>query len=245
MESTEEYRFKINAYNPATIPMVRLAEYLLELAKMLGEEQHVHFSHLEEGSTISVQKIDYEAIERIEIRTNSIRIGEAPNEAMEAYKKVNKMLREDNTTAVLLKGTQTTAEIIQFPGIKALQTKSILIRQMADIEGKVVSIGGMGKRVPVHLEVEGIKITGCTAARDIAKELSSKLFEPVRLFGEGYWSRSEDGIWALAKFNVDRFEPLNDESLSESILALRNLSGDSWGRDAINNILHFRHNGEY
>lgn len=241
MENIEEYRFKINAYTPDTIPMVRLSEYLLELAKMLGDEQNVHFSHLEKGSTTLVHK----ASRQIELRTNSIARGNAPPEAMEAYKKVNKMLREDNTTAVLLKGNNITAEIILFPGIKQPETKSILIRQMADIEGKVVSLGGMGKRVPVHLEVEGIKITGCTVTRDIAKQLANKLFEPVRLFGEGHWSRSEEGVWALDKFTVDRFEPLNEESLSESILMLRNLSGDNWGKDAINDILRFRHNGEY
>jgi hypothetical protein len=35
MSDTEEYRLKIEAYTPETMPMQRLAEYLAELALML------------------------------------------------------------------------------------------------------------------------------------------------------------------------------------------------------------------
>ena len=32
-----EYRFSIDAYTPATMPMARLAEYMAQLALILGE----------------------------------------------------------------------------------------------------------------------------------------------------------------------------------------------------------------
>ena len=38
-----EYRFKIDAYTPQTMPLVRLAEYMAELAQLLGEPTAVHF----------------------------------------------------------------------------------------------------------------------------------------------------------------------------------------------------------
>jgi len=50
-KSGGEYRFKIDAYTPDTMPMSRLAEYMRELSEMLGEPSAVHFERLEPGST--------------------------------------------------------------------------------------------------------------------------------------------------------------------------------------------------
>jgi hypothetical protein len=60
MTIPREYRFKITAYTPATIPMARLAEYMAELAVVLGEEEHVHFVRLQKGSTVLVHNIENE-----------------------------------------------------------------------------------------------------------------------------------------------------------------------------------------
>jgi hypothetical protein len=37
------FEFRIAGYTPETIPMERLAKYLAELAKLLGNEKDVHF----------------------------------------------------------------------------------------------------------------------------------------------------------------------------------------------------------
>ena len=44
-----DYRFHIEAYSPDTMPMARLADYLADLAKMLGQEKSVHFLKVEGG----------------------------------------------------------------------------------------------------------------------------------------------------------------------------------------------------
>jgi hypothetical protein len=51
MSDSEEFRLKIEAYTPETMPMQGLAEYLAELALMLGERASVHFVRLEPGNT--------------------------------------------------------------------------------------------------------------------------------------------------------------------------------------------------
>lgn len=43
MGANDIYVFQIDAYAPETIPMVRLATYLLELARLFGEPERVHF----------------------------------------------------------------------------------------------------------------------------------------------------------------------------------------------------------
>ena len=40
------YRLKIDAYTPETMPMGRLAEYMADLAVILGERAAVHFVQL-------------------------------------------------------------------------------------------------------------------------------------------------------------------------------------------------------
>ena len=43
MADAEEYRFRIDAFSPETLPMARLAEYLRQLAVILGEPNDVPF----------------------------------------------------------------------------------------------------------------------------------------------------------------------------------------------------------
>ena len=58
MKEQREYRFVIDAYRPDTLPMARLAEYMGELARLLGRLDQVHFVRLEEGSTALVQRVE-------------------------------------------------------------------------------------------------------------------------------------------------------------------------------------------
>ena len=54
-----EYRFEIDAFTPATVPMARLAEYVSDLATMFGNNSYVHLARIEEGSTAPVVLVDW------------------------------------------------------------------------------------------------------------------------------------------------------------------------------------------
>src|SRR5262245_31704250 len=101
MSGFEEFRFKLEAYSPDPIPMARLAEYMAELAAILGETKSVHFSGVESGSTVLAHWVEHEAIPKVRLRVESVRAGRGPRDARDAYRKVNKLLREDNARAVL------------------------------------------------------------------------------------------------------------------------------------------------
>jgi hypothetical protein len=58
MPQAKEVHFRINAYTPGTIPMDRLALYMREFARLLGEPASVHFDKLIEGSACIVAWID-------------------------------------------------------------------------------------------------------------------------------------------------------------------------------------------
>jgi hypothetical protein len=236
MDGDNEFRFRISAYTPSTMPLGRLAEYLTELAAMLGEDHAIHLVEVDEGSTVLVHKIDEEAVPKVRDRAAAIQEGRASSTIMKRYRTINTMLREDNGAGALLEGV---AEILEFPGKRAALPPYMTVSERGEIEGEVYRVGGIGDPVPVLISVEGRTISGCWARRAIAKPLAQKLFEPVRLSGEGRWERSPQGEWTLTSFRIDSFSELDDEPLSETVNKLRAIPLD-WGDDPVADFLAMR-----
>jgi len=118
------------------------------------------------------------------------------------------------------------------------------VAERGEIDAEVVRVGGMGDPVPILLAIDGSAISGC-ASRVIAKQLGQKLFEPVRLFGEGRWSRTAEGRWALDTFRVDNFQELEKkEGLAEALAKLRAIPGLEWGDGIVDEFLKLRHGEE-
>jgi hypothetical protein len=234
-----EYRFKIDAFTPETLPMARLAEYLRELAMILGERASVHLVRLEEGSTVLVHKIEREAVPKVRARTIAVRRGDAPRDAVSAFRTVNRFLREDNAVG-LLQERKGATPILRFPGREEAEEQFPSVRQRGTIDGVVMRVGGIDETVPVLLESEGQQIAGCNTTRQIAKELAHRLFEPVRLVGNGRWSRDAEGVWTLADFRIEGFEVLQDAQLSTALKKLRAI-GAEWGSDAYEELAAIRH----
>lgn len=206
--------------------MARLAEYMRELAQMLGEPASVHFERLEAGSTVVVHRVEREAIPKVVERTVAIERGDAPRDATRAYQSINRLLQEDNGTARLTKGKSRTAIVLRFPGAETPDDRISSVRQHGSVDGVIVRVGGTDETVPILLEVEkGRQISGCYADRAMAKKLAGHLFEPVRLFGRGRWSRERGGDWCLIEFRVDSFEVLSERSLREALESLRAIGG--------------------
>jgi hypothetical protein len=241
MDDGHEFRFRMSAYTPTTMPLGRLAEYLGELAKVLGEDHSVHLIELEEGSTVLVHKVDREAIPKIRERVASVSRGDAPKDAMDGYRMVNKLLREDNASAELL---EADAEILEFPGKMVVLPNFVSIFEHGEVDGEIVRVGGIGDPVPIMLVTPDGIVNGCYAKRSIAKPLANRLFETVRIFGDGRWSRNQNGQWMLTHFRVDRFEELEDVTLSAVISQLRGIRGLEVGEDAIEELLKLRHGDE-
>ncbi|MBT3331228.1 MAG: hypothetical protein HOK21_21330 [Rhodospirillaceae bacterium] len=245
MSKGGEYRFRIDGFTPDTLPMARLAEYIADLAVIFGEKELVHFVGIEKGSAILIQKIDAVAAPKVLERINQVRLGDGPPDAMNAYNRTNKRLRQDNCTGQLTK--DDGAEIIHFPG--RAEKKPIAFgafNQDGTLDGKVIVIGGKGDPVPIHLE-QGDTIHHCIASRDIAKGLGRHLFiDEVRAHGTGRWLRTEDGNWSMERFTIKSFEILDDQPLSSVVALLRDVPGNGW-RDVENpwdELMSLRDNSE-
>jgi hypothetical protein len=228
MANGREYRFKIDVYTPTTIPMERLAEYMHEVAALFGEEKSVHFARLEEGSINLVSIVEHEAVPKVEDRVAKAKRGEGPREARDAIRTINRKLKEDNGTGVLLE--QTGAQIISFPGREEAQPISFgAFNQQSSLDGVVIVIGGKGDPVPVHIESSESVIYLCLASRALAKELAKHIFgTELRVNGTGRWLRNDAGEWQLERFLIGNFEVLNEQPLTSVVADLRAIPGSEW-----------------
>jgi hypothetical protein len=232
-----EYQFKIDAYSPATMPMGRLAQYMGELAGLLGERDSVHFRSLTKGSTVLKARVDREAAPKVHDRVVAVRSGDTSGEAQRAFNALNKLLRADNAVGVL-RDAAVRGVVIRFPGRELIQEK-FTIRQQGSVDGIITGIRGRDTSIHITLQSENQQISGCETTRALAKQLGAKLFEPVRLFGRGRWSRDDDGTWTLEQFRIESFEALKDVPLTDALAVLRDIPTE-WGDDAYTELTDMR-----
>jgi hypothetical protein len=246
MADGREYTLKIDAYSPQTMPMARLAEYMADLARLLGEEKSVHFVRLDTGSSALVHNIEGEAVPKVRERVTRARRGDGPVEAVRAIRTINKRLREDNGTGVLVE--TPGAEIIRFPGRDEHPEEFYAtVTEEGTLDGVVVRVGGLQDWVPVHLEDTPGRVLTTLGRRDVAKRMAAHLWGPrVRVQGVGTWSRGFRGSWLLERFYVRTFETLDDASLSEVVADLQAIEGSEWPTlpDAWAELERIRHGDE-
>lgn len=233
MAKDMEYKFRIDAFSPATIPMSRLAMYMSDLASVLGQPEHVHFSRLEDGSTVLVQKVEFEAIPKVNERLETLQRGDATDDLSKAYRTLDQHLAEDNATGELSyerDGPHSSASVVRFPGRERPKPMDYgVVRQAGAIEGILVSVGGRDKTAHVILEDKERTYTNIDVTRDLARRLAPHLFgNTLRLHGTGRWQREEDGQWSLKGFRVEHFEVLDDRSLTDAVEAIRAIPGSGW-----------------
>lgn len=225
----DEYKFKIGAYSPETFPMARLAEYLRELAKLLANQDRVHFKGVETGSTVLVARIEHEAIPKVINRVEEINRGEPADDAREAYKALNEMLRDDNAVGELLKNGNVV--FLKFPGREAPRPQRIgPILQHTRVDGELVRIGGKDQTAHAQIQDAEGRVWSGSLTRELARELGMHLYEgPIlRVEGEARWERNEEGNWDVKNFRIQTFKVLPEDSLHKAVDRLRKIEGSEW-----------------
>ena len=235
-----EYKFKMDAYSPETLPMARLAEYLASLSVLFGEKKSVHFVRIEPGSAVPVIAVDWEDEPKIQRRVHEARNDDGPEDARKAIQSINAKLAEDNASAELI-GPEG-ARILQFPGRKKAQALEYgPIVQPGTLDGVIARIGGESaklERVPVHIQDSDGRLHVCRASREMVDRLSPFMLKaPIRVNGTGKWFRPADGEWDMREFTILDFEPLKKTTLSEVVKKLRQIPAN-W---SVQDIAALRH----
>lgn len=238
----KELHFSIEGATPHTLPMARLAEYLKELAKLLGSEEKVHFLRVDEGSADCAMEVEEEEQDVVSDRVRLAKNGQGPKEAVKAFNSIRFFLDEDDRAALM--EWEKGEVILEFPK-KSQAGKETFgpFWEDGSLDGMLVKIGGMDETVPVHLVYEGVHHS-CNATRDMARRLAPYIFgKPIRVYGRGKWYRNADGRWELKWFDINQFEELSDASLLDVVGRLRSIPGNDLmkSKDPLGDILKIRH----
>lgn len=241
-----EYSFHIEgSYDPDTIPMDRLGEYLQALAQLLGDKPNVHFKEVTKGCVALHAAIDSPAQARVANRIEAANSPAPPQDIAKAVEALDEMLRRDNATGSLRDGSDRI--VIPFPGVdKKVPPVFGPIRQEGSLTGQVVRVGGKDATIPVHLRDGDAVLTGLTANEETARRLAGHyLGDIVRVHGMGTWFREASGVWRLSAFRINDFEVLDDASLGDVVARLRAVRGSQWGEvpDPVSELLAER-NGD-
>lgn len=242
-KTPKEFVFHMNGYSVDTMPMNKLAEYIADLATVLGEHEHVHFERIESGCLRAVARIDGVAEPNVRDRIRQAKRGEGPKDAMSAMGRMNKRLADDNASADLR--DQRERNILRFPGASVLP-KIGPIKQRGILDGTPYSVGGVDKTVPIWLEGFGERYK-CKSSRDVAIEIAKHLFKnSIRVEGIGTWYRWPDGEWEMDSFMIYDFSVLESEDLGETIDRLREigLPIDDSERNVVEEMAQVR-NGDF
>ena len=223
------YTLYIKAYTPETIPMARLAQYMQNLATMLGHETGVHFQTLKSGSTQIVTRIDHEEVPKVASYVERVKRGDGSPEASKAQAEIDRLLAEDNAAGFVYEDENISAEIIAFPGIT--RPRPVVygpIKQEGSLDGILISVSGADETVHLQLKIALLKYTEIDTNRDTARRLAKHMYDPVRVYGVGRWLRDEEGSWVLKKFRVDSFSVLAPDDLSDAVEKMRSIEGSEW-----------------
>ena len=222
MAEKRTYRLKIEGSSPETMPMKRLAEYLSDMAVLLGEEPNVHLMGIEGSSTCPIVLIDWQAEAGILARIQKARNREGPEDAIHAMDNFDARLKRDNRSAAFI--NPANKPVIEFPGAtrpQAIEWPSI--NQPAELCGIPIMVGGRSDPVPVHL-LDGETEWLCSADRTKAIGIAQHLFTTtLRVSGRGRWRKIETGEWALERFVIEGYEQIRLALLDETIRELRSI----------------------
>lgn len=229
MDTFGTYILRIGAYSPTTIPMARLAEYMKQVAELLGEESSVHFAKLIKGSTNLVARVESPAQPRVadNVQRAYERNGNAAGS--KAIDQIDQLLREDRTTGKL---ERDGANIIQFPGIKRVRLPRLgPFTQQFERTGVLVRIGGKDDSAHATLEDGSGKTWSFKLNKTLARQIASHLYgDPIVLHGEGRFVRNEEGEWETRELRAVTYSAAGTTSLREAVDRIRSI-GVSWSAE--------------
>jgi hypothetical protein len=214
MKKPNTYTLRIIGSHPAKLPLDRLALYLAELAKLLGDKEKIHFDKVSIGSAALKVWAEPEAAPLVSKRVTAAVSNSsiANKEALRALVAINDLLIVDGKRAELK--NPEGAVIYPFPGgKKATSMKEMLIDQECSVTGQVIKIGGRDDTIPLWLkDTDGVEYQCTVKGEQLAREIATHyLRDPIEVSGKGKWRRTTEGKWVLEQLTVKSWTPLSTD----------------------------------
>ncbi len=211
--------------------MVRLGQYMEQLATILGEFDRVHFDRLERGSTKVIARLDAgQTTQRVQSRVRAVRDGTAPRDALGAYYSLQDMVEDDGGRARL---QFRSATILRFTGRNAPPPSKFRLIDTGTVTGRLYHLTeNRDGKIKGRIRPRVGNYVNCTAGPELAGELRRHLFEDVRLSGSGTWHRSDNGGWWCPNLAVTKVQPVKNASLRDALDAIRSVEAN-WSDDPL------------
>ena len=250
MPSFKELRFTIEGkidgvdFTPTTIPMSRLAEYLLDLATLLGHKESVHLIGVKDGSAQPVIFYDEAEEGRIFHRIHGAAAGTGEPDAVEAYGRIDARFKKDQGSGYIHDVLRNT-NVIAFPGVKKGAPETYgPIKERATVVGRLRRVGGKGDTIPIWLERADKNMIYCETSEALSKQLSGYYLQVIRVHGIAVWYRNPDHEWEQTRFAIQSFDPdpLSEDNIGTTIDKLRAVESE-WSsvKDPLEELRRMRH----
>lgn len=214
MKKPNTYTLRILGSAPNRLPMDRLALYLSQMAKLMGESSKVHFYGVVKGSAALKAWVETDAANKVSKRISRAvtQNNLADKDALKALENINKLLIEDKTRGELK--DPSGAVIYPFSGgNKQDKPRELVIEEECSVSGQVIKIGGRDETIPLLLRnTDGTEYRCTVRGEQLAREISANyLGDPIEVSGKGKWRRTEDGKWTLENLNVTSWTSLSTD----------------------------------
>jgi hypothetical protein len=242
MADFEELVFVIPGHTPETMPLNRLIEYLQQISMVLGDPENLHLVAIKKSSVAPTFHLPKASAIQARERARRVQTGDGTKKQVDAFNRIRRMLRRDARDAgkpAFLQGPNSKV-YLEIPVAPDDLGALAGIRQASTVDGQLIRVGGAGEDATLQVQdLDGRIMSGFTAKRALAKELAALMWEPIRLSGIGQWSRSDEGVWALDKMQVQSYERLEDEDLGLVLERLRSLDV-KWPDNALERLRNER-----
>ncbi|MEO0426710.1 MAG: hypothetical protein AAF160_04620 [Pseudomonadota bacterium] len=212
------------AKGPRDLPLERMAEYMREFARMLGEPERVLFSGVKEGSVCIAARarLGY-GLGPAANRTVSIGRGEGSAESRRAYEKISEMAAADNRRARV---QRRHAVLLHFPTGAHANKDRLRVRNRGHVTGQLSGLlEDTATNIRARLRpLDGGALIYCEASYAIGDKLGAHFRKVVRIFGPGWWERKADGTWVCKNIEAESFEPVENIEIRSLIDRLRGLA---------------------
>ena len=220
-----QYELHILGTSKRSLSLDDFADLVKRLADLLGEQEHVHFGALKDGSARILAKVEQSARQDVFVQLAKMRQGSSPAKIT----KLNDYLGSKGWRGELKNADG--AVIIAFPGSPKKKPEPVqTVHQVDSLVGQVIKIGGRDDTVPMTLKTsDGAFVDVNVKGREEAKKLAQHLFgADIKVNGNATWTRDEDGQWTCSAMEVLSFEETDSTSLVDLFEAMRRVPNNHW-----------------
>lgn len=223
MAEADKYRFRIGAYSPKTMPLVRLLKYLAQFEKVLPHPEKVHLVGVEEGSTRPAFYIEPNYESQTVNRLGLIALGHGTADEKRAYAEIQHLAAEDEADGVDF-ASPNGAVIINFPKkLREEEPQQLVVEGVKQKLTIFATAFKAGRSNPKSQKYDAWFVDmkdGATIRAEMSIELGlrlgKKLEEELSVSGDAVWNRDEKGQWKIQCFSITNFEEFQPKSPADT-----------------------------